>query len=102
VRSPEPLLALEHVSAGYGGDPVVRDVSLEVRGGEVVGLVGPNGSGKTTLVRVASRALRPERGAVRVAGRDRTRPPDARRRGGSPSSRRTSRRPSRSPCSRRC
>jgi iron complex transport system ATP-binding protein len=70
VRSREPLLALERVSAGYGGDPVVRDVSLEVRGGEVVGLVGPNGSGKTTLVRVASRALRPERGSVRVAGRD--------------------------------
>jgi len=70
VPSPEPLLELEHVSAGYGGAPVVRDVTLAVSGGEVVGLVGPNGSGKTTLVRVASRALRPEGGSVRVAGRD--------------------------------
>jgi iron complex transport system ATP-binding protein len=48
----------------------VRGVSLEVAPGDVVGLVGPNGSGKTTLVRVASRALRPADGEVRVAGRD--------------------------------
>jgi iron complex transport system ATP-binding protein len=71
VPPPEPLLALEDVIAGYGGAlPTLRGVSLEVRPGEVVGLVGPNGSGKTTLVRVASRALRPEAGSVRVAGRD--------------------------------
>lgn len=68
---PEPLLLLEGVTAGYGpAPPVVRDVSLSVCSGEVVGLVGPNGSGKTTLVRVASRALRPTAGTVRVAGRD--------------------------------
>lgn len=68
---PEPILALEGVTAGYGlAEPAVRSVSLEVRPGEVVGLVGPNGSGKTTLVRVASRALRPSAGRVLVAGRD--------------------------------
>jgi iron complex transport system ATP-binding protein len=49
---------------------VVRDVDLEVSPGEVVGLVGPNGSGKTTVVRVASRALRPRAGVVRVRGED--------------------------------
>ncbi|MEW6060155.1 MAG: ABC transporter ATP-binding protein [Actinomycetota bacterium] len=66
----EPALVLEAVTAGYGGPPALRDVSLDVRPGEVVGLVGPNGSGKTTLVRAASRALRPLSGAVLVAGRD--------------------------------
>jgi len=71
VSRPDPLLALEDVTAGYGAaPPALRAVSLEVRPGEVVGLVGPNGSGKTTLVRVASRALRPRAGRVRVAGRD--------------------------------
>ncbi len=71
MRRPEPLLALEDVTAGYGAaPPALRGVNLEVRPGEVVGLVGPNGSGKTTLVRVASRALRPGAGRVRVAGRD--------------------------------
>lgn len=66
----EPVLSLADVTCGYGPAPVLHDVSLEVRRGEVVGLVGPNGSGKTTLVRVASRALRPAEGVVRVDGRD--------------------------------
>jgi iron complex transport system ATP-binding protein len=66
---PEALL-LEGIVAGYGGQPAVRGATIRVRGGEVVGLVGPNGSGKTTLVRVASRALRPSRGVVLVAGQD--------------------------------
>lgn len=63
-------LVLRGVTAGYGATPVLRDVDLEVRRGEVVGLVGPNGSGKTTAVRVASRALPPDAGTVRVAGED--------------------------------
>ncbi len=67
---PAPELLLERLSAGYGDTPVVREVTLAVRAGEVVGLVGPNGSGKTTLVRVASRSLRPAAGRVEVAGHD--------------------------------
>lgn len=63
-------LVMEGVTAGYARAPVLRDVDLWVRPGEVVGLVGPNGSGKTTLVRVASRALRPSSGRVRVQGRN--------------------------------
>src|SRR5947207_3953098 len=65
-----PELRFDAVTAGYGGRSVVRDVSLRVCGGEVVGLVGPNGSGKTTLIRVASRALRPASGRVLVRGAD--------------------------------
>jgi iron complex transport system ATP-binding protein len=64
------VLALEAVACGYASTPVLHGVSLEVGAGEVVGLVGPNGSGKTTVVRVASRALRPRAGSVRVGGRD--------------------------------
>jgi len=63
-------ISLQSVTAGYDGRAVVHEVSLAVGAGEVVGLIGPNGSGKTTLVRVASRALRPMAGAIRVAGRD--------------------------------
>ena len=63
-------LILDHVTVGYGRDPVLRDVSLAARAGEVTGLIGPNGSGKTTVVRVASRALRPWQGSVRVGGHD--------------------------------
>ncbi len=70
MRSGEPALVLDSVTAGYRDVPVLRGVGLQVRRGEVVGLVGPNGSGKTTVVRVASRALRPRSGSVLVAGRD--------------------------------
>jgi len=67
---PEPLLLLDAVCAGYGRGSVIDGVTIEVQPGEEVGLVGPNGSGKTTVVRVASRALRPTAGAVRIAGKD--------------------------------
>ncbi len=66
----ESALALEDVSAGYGRGTVLDGVSMQVAAGEVVGLVGPNGSGKTTLIRVASRALAPRSGRVRLLGRD--------------------------------
>jgi iron complex transport system ATP-binding protein len=67
---PEPTLVLDRVTAGYGERAALREVSITVNAGEVVGLVGPNGSGKTTLVRVASRALEPWSGTVHVGGRD--------------------------------
>lgn len=66
----EVALELQGVTAGYTGEPVLRNVSIEVREGEVVGLVGPNGSGKTTVVRSASRALRPTAGRIAVHGKD--------------------------------
>jgi iron complex transport system ATP-binding protein len=62
-------LAVDAVAVALGGRPVLRDVSFEVRPGEVVGLLGSNGAGKTTLLRIATRALVPDTGAVRWGGR---------------------------------
>jgi branched-chain amino acid transport system ATP-binding protein len=51
------LLDVRGVSAGYGGMPVLHDVTLEVYPAEIVALVGSNGAGKTTLLRALSRVL---------------------------------------------
>ncbi|GGM74788.1 ABC transporter ATP-binding protein [Longimycelium tulufanense] len=59
---------LRSVGVELGGCAVVDGVDLEVRPGEVVGLVGPNGSGKTTLLRTLYRALAPTTGTVLVEG----------------------------------
>jgi branched-chain amino acid transport system ATP-binding protein len=52
-----PLLKVTGLGAGYGGMPVLRDVSLEVFPAEIVALVGSNGAGKTTLLRALSRVI---------------------------------------------
>jgi len=73
------FLDIERVTAGYGGPPVLRDVSLSVSEGELVALLGSSGCGKTTLLRTVAGFGQPSSGAIRVAGRDITRlPPDRR------------------------
>ena len=72
MTSADDGLELAGVSRRFAGVHAVRDVSLRVAPGEVVGLIGPNGCGKTTLVNVASGALAPSDGVVRVDGSDLT------------------------------
>jgi branched-chain amino acid transport system permease protein len=57
----------------YGGVRALDGLDLQIRQGELVGLIGPNGSGKTTLVNLLSGAVRPTRGSIHVVGRDVTR-----------------------------
>lgn len=66
----ENVLGCSAVSAGYGGDLIVKNVSLDVPAGKVTALIGPNGSGKSTLLKVLGRQLRPAKGRVELAGRD--------------------------------
>jgi heme ABC exporter ATP-binding subunit CcmA len=72
-----PLLVVEDVYKAYGPTPVLRGVSLQVRPGEVVGLLGANGSGKTTLLRLVAALGLPDRGRITVAGHDTVSRPDA-------------------------
>jgi branched-chain amino acid transport system ATP-binding protein len=66
--TPDAVLILDDVRAGYGDVAVLRGVSLAVLPGEVVALVGPNGVGKTTTLRAISGLIRPTGGAIRFAG----------------------------------
>ena len=61
-------IELEDVTFGYGEQPVVESVSLDVAAGEFLGLVGPNGSGKTTLLRLIIGLETPDSGAIRLFG----------------------------------
>lgn len=65
----QPLLHIDSVSRHFGGLVAVREVSLGVFSGEIVGLVGPNGAGKTTLFRCVVGALRPHSGSIVFDGR---------------------------------
>ncbi|WP_218009665.1 ABC transporter ATP-binding protein [Actinomadura kijaniata] len=70
---PAAALDIDRVSFGYPGRRVLDEVSLRVRPGEFVALVGLNGCGKSTLLRLAAGVLRPESGRVSVDGADMTR-----------------------------
>ncbi len=63
-----PILELRDVRAGYGPIEVVHGISLEVRAGSVMALLGPNGGGKTTLLNVCAGTLAPSGGEVRFDG----------------------------------
>jgi zinc transport system ATP-binding protein len=62
------LIRAEHVSFAYGDERVVNDVTLSVRHGEFLALVGPNGSGKTTLLKLLLGLLRPSSGSIELFG----------------------------------
>lgn len=64
------VLEIDGLGKSFGGLAAVDDVTLSVRAGEVVGLIGPNGSGKTTLLNLVTGVERPDRGRIACAGRD--------------------------------
>jgi ABC-type Mn2+/Zn2+ transport system ATPase subunit len=63
------LVRTQDLAVGYGGPPVLRDVTFDVRPGERVAVLGPNGGGKTTLFRALLGELRPASGTLTTAGR---------------------------------
>ncbi len=80
---PSPTLRAQGVTAGYGGVPVIRDVSIDVGPGEIVAIIGPNGAGKSTLLKSLVGILRLSGGKIMLGDQDVTNhpPEDLARRG---------------------
>jgi branched-chain amino acid transport system ATP-binding protein len=74
MSEPEPgvVLRAEGITAGYGGPPIIEDISLTVRAGKITAIVGPNGAGKSTLLKTLSGVLKASSGEVYVLGRKTT------------------------------
>ena len=71
------MLEINYLAAGYGRIDVLRDVSVAVPNGAIVGLLGPNGAGKSTTLRMLYGVLRPDRGRALIDGIDVARAPRA-------------------------
>jgi branched-chain amino acid transport system ATP-binding protein len=65
-----PLLALANIESAYGPVKAIRGVSLEVKKGQIVTLLGSNGAGKTTLLKTISGIMDPVRGSIEFASQD--------------------------------
>lgn len=79
----EIILSVENVSLSFGGVKAIRDVSFDVRKGEVRAIIGPNGAGKTSMLNVINGFYHPQEGTITFQGqaRSRMKPHDAARNG---------------------
>jgi len=68
-------LHVDHLAKSYRNRPVVRDVSLRVRSGQIIGLLGPNGAGKTTCFYMIVGLIASEGGSIRIDDNDLTQQP---------------------------
>ena len=62
----ETVIELKNVNKKFGNLRAVNNISLEVKKGEVIGLVGPNGAGKTTTLKMIARVIRPSSGEILI------------------------------------
>jgi branched-chain amino acid transport system ATP-binding protein len=66
----EAILQVNGVSAGYGGPPIISDVSMHAESGRITALVGPNGAGKSTLLKALAGVLVPSQGSIKLNGEE--------------------------------
>jgi ABC-type branched-subunit amino acid transport system ATPase component len=77
MRDEEAALSVQGLTAGYGGPPIIDQVSLKARRGAITAIVGPNGAGKSTLLKAVAGLIRTTAGRVYIEGKDVTgQPPE--------------------------
>jgi branched-chain amino acid transport system ATP-binding protein len=70
ISPPEPLLTVRGLVKSFGGVQAVDGIDFDLAPGELLALIGPNGAGKSTTFNMAGGQLRPDRGSIRLAGRE--------------------------------
>lgn len=68
--APEPAFRLSGLTLGYGGEPVIDTLDLDIPRGQTTVLIGANGCGKSTILRALGRQLTPDSGSIELEGRD--------------------------------
>lgn len=66
----ETILKINNIYGGYYRETILKDISLDLKKGDFLGIIGPNGSGKTTLLRLLSRVLAPQKGNILLEEND--------------------------------
>src|SRR5688572_22113420 len=72
IAAGEVLLLVENVSLSFGGVRAIRDVSFDIRKGEIRAIIGPNGAGKTSMLNVINGFYHPQEGRIRFKGQTRS------------------------------
>lgn len=73
----QTVIDIEGLNVSYGSVHAVKNLTLQVRQGEIFGLLGPNGAGKTTALSAIEGLVKPQSGRITVLGHDALRHPDA-------------------------
>ena len=68
LKTPQPLVEIKNLSAGYRHETILEDINLTIEQDDFIGLIGPNGGGKTPLLRVILGLLQPKSGTIQVMG----------------------------------
>jgi branched-chain amino acid transport system ATP-binding protein len=71
IAAGEVLLSVENVSLSFGGVRAIRDVSFDIKKGEVRAIIGPNGAGKTSMLNVINGFYHPQEGRITFKGQTR-------------------------------
>ena len=69
MKTADTVVGLKNVSFSYDGSPVLENITLDIKEGDFIGLIGPNGGGKTTLLKIILGLLKPGTGQVDVFGK---------------------------------
>lgn len=69
-KANEPVLSIRNVYAGYDNEIILENINLEIAANDFVGLIGPNGGGKSTLLKAILGLLKPQKGEIRILGKD--------------------------------